>query len=58
MLNLIRRFIADRDGATAIEYGLIIALISLAIVAGIGRYIDAVGVLWSDSSSEIIEAFQ
>jgi len=29
----IRRFLADRSGATAIEYGLICGLIFLAIVA-------------------------
>lgn len=34
MHNLVSRFIADRSGATAIEYGLIAALIALAITAG------------------------
>jgi len=37
--NLIKRFLADRSGATAIEYGLIAAGISMAIIAvvrGIG----------------------
>ena len=33
MTNLIKRFIRDEDGATAIEYGLIAALIAVAIVA-------------------------
>lgn len=33
MKNLIRKFIADESGATAIEYGLIAAGISLAIIA-------------------------
>jgi pilus assembly protein Flp/PilA len=32
-MNTIRRFIADESGATAIEYGLIAAGISLAIIA-------------------------
>jgi pilus assembly protein Flp/PilA len=32
-MNTIRRFIADESGATAIEYGLIAAGISLAITA-------------------------
>jgi pilus assembly protein Flp/PilA len=36
MRGIIRRFLCDRRGATAIEYGLIVALISLALVAGIG----------------------
>lgn len=33
MTNLMKRFIRDEDGATAIEYGLIAALIAVAIVA-------------------------
>jgi pilus assembly protein Flp/PilA len=31
-MNIIRRFIADESGATAIEYGLIAAGIALAII--------------------------
>ena len=34
MLNLLRRFIGDRSGSNALEYGLIVALVSLAVVAG------------------------
>jgi pilus assembly protein Flp/PilA len=30
-----KRFIKDEDGVTAIEYGLIAALIALAIIAGV-----------------------
>ena len=33
MTNLFARFAADESGATAIEYGLIAALISVAIIA-------------------------
>jgi pilus assembly protein Flp/PilA len=33
MTNLVKRFAADESGATAIEYGLIAAGISLAIIA-------------------------
>ena len=35
MSNLIRNFIADDSGATAIEYGLISSLIGVAIIAGV-----------------------
>jgi pilus assembly protein Flp/PilA len=35
MINLLKRFIADESGATAIEYGLIAAGISLAIIAAV-----------------------
>lgn len=36
MANIIARFAKDESGATAIEYGLIAALIGLAIVVGAG----------------------
>jgi len=34
MPKLVKRFLKDQSGATAIEYGLIAALISVAVVAG------------------------
>jgi pilus assembly protein Flp/PilA len=34
MPNIVSRFIRDESGATAIEYGLIAALIALAIITG------------------------
>lgn len=43
-----RRFLADENGATAIEYGLIIAVLSLAIVAGIGRMGNAISEMFAD----------
>jgi pilus assembly protein Flp/PilA len=44
MKNLIARFVKDQSGATAIEYGLIAAGISLAIIAvvnGLGTSLNA-----------------
>ena len=35
MRNLIKRFITNDSGATAIEYGLIAAGIAVAIIAGV-----------------------
>ncbi|KAB8065843.1 Flp family type IVb pilin [Janthinobacterium violaceinigrum] len=34
-MNFIKNFIAEEDGVTAIEYGLIAALIAVAIVAAV-----------------------
>ena len=34
MQKLVNRFIEDESGATAIEYGLIAALISVALITG------------------------
>jgi pilus assembly protein Flp/PilA len=33
---MLRNFLCDESGATAIEYGLIAALIALAIIAAVG----------------------
>ena len=44
MKNLLARFVKDESGATAIEYGLIAAGISLAIIAvvnGLGSNLNA-----------------
>jgi len=38
MMLLARRFARDEEGATAIEYGLIVALISLAMIAGFTQF--------------------
>ena len=35
MTNIIKRFAKDEDGATAIEYGLIAALIAVAIIGAV-----------------------
>jgi pilus assembly protein Flp/PilA len=42
MSNLIARFVKDESGATAIEYGLIAALIALAIMVGAGALGDSI----------------
>ena len=36
MSELLARFVQDESGATAIEYGLIAALIALAVIVGAG----------------------
>ncbi len=49
MKTLIKRFSADEDGATAIEYGLIAALIAVAIIAAV----QSVGTTLSETFSDI-----
>ena len=52
MSKLIARFVKDESGATAIEYGLIAALIALAIMVGAG----AVGNALDDKFQGIADA--
>jgi pilus assembly protein Flp/PilA len=35
MINMIKNFVKDESGATAIEYGLIAALVAVAIIAAL-----------------------
>jgi pilus assembly protein Flp/PilA len=42
MASLSRRFLNDETGATAIEYGLIAALIAIAIIASVGALGSAI----------------
>ena len=38
MRKIIGRFLKDKGGATAIEYGLIVGVLSLAMVAGFSEF--------------------
>jgi pilus assembly protein Flp/PilA len=52
MNNLIMRFIKDESGATAVEYGLIAAGISIAIIA----IINSLGSQWMTNVSSHLAA--
>jgi pilus assembly protein Flp/PilA len=57
MKTLLQRFAKDETGATAIEYGLIVAVLSLAIVGGVGQAANAIQWLFSDNNSRLANAF-
>jgi len=46
MRNLIKRIASDISGATAVEYGLILALIFLAMVAAIQNFGNVTISIW------------
>jgi pilus assembly protein Flp/PilA len=48
-----QQFLTDETGATAVEYGIIVTVLSIVIVGGIGSALDAVEWLWSNNNSEI-----
>lgn len=48
-----RRLFADRRGATAIEYGLIAALIVIAIMGGLSALGGGAGGMWGDLATEV-----
>lgn len=49
MLNVFNRILRDESGATAIEYGLIAALVSIAAIAGM----EAAGVSLTDAFDNV-----
>ncbi len=51
-----RRLLADQGGATAIEYGLIVALIAVTAIGGISALGGGAGGMWTDLASEVQNA--
>jgi Flp pilus assembly pilin Flp len=52
----LKRFIADDSGATAIEYSLIIILISTVVIGGYVEYASSTSVLYGFISNTIAAA--
>ena len=53
MTRLIKSFFAEEDGATAIEYGLIAALVSVAAITALGAMGDSLDTLFTTVSGEL-----
>lgn len=56
MLRLIDKLSQDERGATAIEYGLIISLIVIAMIAALGNVANSTIGMWNNVSNEVTEA--
>jgi pilus assembly protein Flp/PilA len=56
MSGLVKRFISDESGATAIEYGLIAAGISVAIIAVVMSLGSQLNTTFSTVSSQLATA--
>lgn len=55
-MRLIRSFLCDESGATAIEYGLIAALIGTAIIGGVGAYGNQLGNMFNGVSNKMTDS--
>ena len=53
MSKFVSRFLKDESGATAIEYGLIAALIAVAGIAAMGAVGNSVGNTFNKVSTEL-----
>jgi pilus assembly protein Flp/PilA len=52
-MMLLNRFIRDDAGSNALEYGLIVALVSLAVVTGAGLAGTALGAMFTALGTEL-----
>lgn len=52
MVNL-SRLCGDEKGTTAVEYGLIIAFVVLAMIAGLGRFSAATIGMWDNVATTV-----
>ncbi len=57
-MRLLNRLLANTSGATAIEYGLIAALISLALVTGFTAFAGSLSNIFTDVNTSINSAGQ
>ena len=58
MLLSIRRLLADRKGATAVEYGFLIAAIVIAIMVALMAVGSQTGSMWRNVADEVQTAGQ
>jgi pilus assembly protein Flp/PilA len=55
---IVMRLLRDDRGATAIEYGLIVALIVIAMLAALGSVGSEAGGLWGSVATKATDAMQ
>ncbi|MCG8696331.1 MAG: Flp family type IVb pilin [Minwuiales bacterium] len=56
MKTTLSSFFKDESGATAIEYGLIAALVSVAAIAALGTLGNSLGTMFNSVANELQEA--
>ena len=54
MSNIFSRFVRDESGATAIEYGLIAALIAVVIITGLNSVSGALNTNFSTIATKLL----
>ena len=52
----LKRIVADTSGATAVEYGLILSLVVLAVIASLQGVAGTTIAMWYSVDSKIVEA--
>ena len=52
-MNLIKKFIREEDGASAVEYGLLVALIAVVIIGAVTALGTSISGTFKDASTAI-----
>jgi pilus assembly protein Flp/PilA len=56
MNTVVARFMKDESGATAIEYGLIAAIVAVGIIVGLGSLRDGLNTLFNNLKTSVTSA--
>ena len=56
LVQLLNSVLRDQRGATAIEYGLIAALVSIAIVVAVGNVGQTVSMMWEFVATQVLDS--
>ena len=55
-MRMLKSFVADRSGATAVEYGLLAALISIGLLGGLGAFREHLQIVFLTIRDAIVGA--
>ena len=53
MRSMLKSFLADRSGATAVEYGVLTALIAVGMLVGLSSFSDSLNNMFAELSNRI-----
>lgn len=56
LISILRSFLREEDGPTAVEYAVLLAAILLAVIAGIGVLGQTNGGIWLNNQQKLEEA--
>lgn len=54
-MNILKKLYRSEQGATAVEYGLILALIAIAAIVAISGLANTTGNMWNTVAEEVVE---
>ena len=55
MIQILKTFLTDDEGATVVEYAVLLALILMGVIGAIGTVGAETGGLWGDIDSELAD---